>query len=145
MGVRKQIMRLALFTGSNLLGTAVDMLVLWICSHFLFEGSYFGEYLLSPFISFECSLATNFLVNRNITWRGRTRGHTLNSLFRLYLMYNLSCTGVFLFKMLILLGIERISGWDVLVCNLLALCVSGGINFLIGDRVIFKNRNKTKN
>ena len=122
------------------MGTAVDMLVLWICSHFLLKGSYFGEYILSPFISFECALLVNFVFQRNLTWRGRTDGKTLSSLNRLYLVYNISCTGVFLVKMAALLIIERLSGWDVLICNLLALCISGTINFLIGDKVIFKKK-----
>jgi len=142
MGLRKPLAKLILFTGSNLFGTVVDMLVLWICSHYIFQGSYAGEYIISPLISFECALLTNFVFQRNLTWRGRTAGRTLLSLCRLYLMYNMSSTGVFLIKMAILLSIEKFSGWDVLICNLLALCISGVLNFLIGEKLIFKKKEK---
>jgi len=40
--------------------------------------------------------------------------------------------------MAFLLLFERIFGWNVVVCNLAALCLSGMLNFLMGECVIFK-------
>jgi putative flippase GtrA len=38
-----------------------------------------------------------------------------------------------------LLLIERFSGgWDVLICNILALCVSGIANFVLNEHVVFR-------
>jgi putative flippase GtrA len=39
----------------------------------------------------------------------------------------------------VLLLIERFSGgWDVLWCNILALCVSGIVNFIMNEHVVFR-------
>jgi len=37
-----------------------------------------------------------------------------------------------------LLAIERLTGWDVVICNLLAMGVSGVLNFIINNLIIFK-------
>lgn len=135
------IIRYLKFAASTLAGTAVDMLVLWLCSHYLFKGHYWGEYLLSPFISFECAVLTNFVLAYFSVWRDRVSAHTFRSFFRHYAGYNLSCTSTFLIKMGALLLIERFSGgWDVLICNILALSVSGIVNFVLNEHVIFKKK-----
>lgn len=135
------IIRYLKFAASTLAGMAVDMLVLWLCSHYLFEGRYWGEYLLSPFISFECAVLTNFLLAYFSVWRDRVSAHTFRSFLRHYAGYNLSCTSTFLIKMGVLLLIERFSGgWDVLICNILALSVSGIVNFALSEHVIFRKK-----
>ena len=129
------------FAASTLAGTAVDMVVLWVCSHYLFKGHYWSEYLLSPFISFECAVLVNFALAYFAVWKDRISAHTLRSFFRHYAGYNISCTGTFLFKMGTLLLIERFSGgWDVLICNILALCFSGILNFVLNEMLVFKRK-----
>ena len=129
------------FLLSTLAGTAVDMCVLWLCSDYLFKGYYWGEYLLSPFISFECAVLVNFALAYFAVWKDRISVHTLRSFFRHYAGYNLSCTGTFLLKMVVLVFIERSSGgWDVLICNILALCVSGILNFALNEMLVFKRK-----
>ena len=129
------------FSLSTLAGTAVDMLVLWLCSDYLFKGHYWGEYLLSPFLSFECAVLTNFVIAYYSVWKDRISVHNGRSFLRHYAGYNLSCTGTFLVKMGILLLIERFSGgWDVLICNLLALCGSGLVNFVMNEHVVFRKK-----
>ena len=44
----------------------------------------------------------------------------------------------------ILLLIEKIFHWDVLICNLLALCVSGLLNFALNEWVVFGKRGPKK-
>ena len=128
------------FAASTLAGTAVDMLVLWLCSDYLFKGNYWGEYLLSPFISFECAVLVNFTIAYFAVWKDRVSAYTFRSFCRHYAGYNLSCTGTFLLKMCVLLLIERFSGgWDVLICNILALCISGILNFVLNETVVFKS------
>ena len=46
----------------NLISTLVDTLVLWVFSHYVFS-HYVGQIIISPFISFECAVFTNFLVS----------------------------------------------------------------------------------
>ena len=139
--LKTTLMRYLRFVASTLAGTAVDMLVLWLCSDYLFKGYYWGEYLLSPFISFECAVLVNFAIAYFSVWKDRISARTIRSFFRHYAGYNLSCTGTFLLKMGILLLIERFSGgWDVLICNILALCVSGILNFILNDRLVFRSK-----
>ena len=40
----------------------------------------------------------------------------------------------------VLLLIQALTKWDVVICNLLALCVSGTYNFMMDELVIFKKR-----
>ncbi len=128
------------FAASTLAGTAVDMLVLWVCSDLLLPEAYWAEYLLAPFISFECAVITNFSIAYFSVWKDRVSARTIRSYLRHYAGYNLSCTGTFLFKMGILLLAERLFGWDVLWCNIFALCFSGIANFMLNEFVVFGNR-----
>lgn len=127
------------FILSNSLGTVVDTLVLWLCSHYLFRSyGYTGQYLVSPLISFECAVLTNYLCAWYFIWGDRVRRYTHTAFARKYLLYNLSATGAFLLKMTFLLLLERLFGWNVVVCNLAALCISGIVNFAMGEWVIFR-------
>lgn len=135
------VVRYLKFASSTLVGTVVDMLVLWLCAHYLLDGSYWREYILSPFISFECAVIANFVVAYYGVWRDRVSKHTFRSFMRHYGGYNMSCTGAFLIKMAVLLLFERIFGWDVLWCNIAALCVSGLLNFFMNENVVFRKKN----
>lgn len=125
------------FVLSNVLGTIVDTLVLWSLSHYMFVG-YVEQYLLAPLISFECAVLVNFLCSWHFVWNDRVRKGALYRFWRKYLYYNLSVTGTFLVKMGFLLLLKRFFGWSVVVCNLVALCISGTINFVMGEWVIFR-------
>ena len=127
------------FVAGNLLGTLVDTLVLWVFSHFVFHG-YVGKVIISPIISFEFAVFANFLVSYYLTWKDRVSHHSGDSFIRHYGAYNASCTGGFLIKMGLLLLIQALTKWDVVICNLLALCVSGTYNFVMDELVIFKKR-----
>jgi len=130
------------FAVSTLAGTAVDMLVLWLCSDFIFRGTYWGENIVSPCISFECAVFTNFLFAYYGVWRERVSRYTVRSFFRHWAGYNLSCIGAFLVKMGILLSVQYITKWDVLICNMIALCFSGLLNFFLNERVVFSAKKK---
>ena len=131
--------RIPKFAVGNLLGTLVDTLVLWVFSHFVFR-EYVGKVIISPIISFEFAVFTNFLVSYYLTWNDRISHHSGKSFIRHYGAYNASCTGGFLIKMGLLLLIQALTKWDVVICNLLALCVSGAYNFTMNELVIFKKR-----
>ncbi|MCI1640474.1 MAG: GtrA family protein [Bacteroidales bacterium] len=135
------VLRFLKYSGSSVFGTIVDTSVLWLCSHLIFT-TYFGENILSPVISFECSVMVNFLVSYFFIWNDRVSGPASRSFITHFGSYNASCTGVFLFKMGVLLLIKYITRWDIVICNLVALYFSGLLNFTLIEKVIFKKKSQ---
>lgn len=137
------LVRYAKFAGTSAVGSIVDTLVLWLLSDLVFSRGYWGEYIISPLISFQCAVAVNYTISYFYVWKDRTRKRpdaSARRFFKLYGAYNLSNSAVFLFRLGILLLIERFTGWDVVICNLVAMCFSGIINFVINNLVIFKKK-----
>ncbi|MBQ3250070.1 MAG: GtrA family protein [Bacteroidales bacterium] len=133
----RTLVRFLKYSGTSLVGTLVDTLVLWILSDLVFTKGYWGEYVVSPAISFQCAVITNFLISYFYVWKDRKK--TRNP-FLTFLYYDLSCTAVFLLRLGFLLLVERIFGWDVVICNLVAMCVTGIVNFVMNNQVIFRKR-----
>ena len=134
------LVRYIKFAGTSVIGTLVDTLVLWLISDFVFTGGYWGEYVISPAISFQCALAVNFTISYFYVWKDRTRKRpdaSVRRFFKLYVAYNLSGSAVFLLRLGTLLVIETFTGWDVVACNLIAMVFSGIINFTIDNLLIF--------
>lgn len=128
--------------GSGLVGTVVDMTVLWILSDYVFS-SYTGVYVVSPVISFQVSLIVNYLISYYYVWKDRTRtvSRTSRSRFlKLFIAYDFAGSAVFLIRLGSLLLIERLTGWDVILCNIIGMCVSGVVNFVINNQLIFKKK-----
>ena len=139
----KFLIRYAKFAGTSVVGSIVDTLVLWLLSDLIFTRGYWGEYIISPLISFQCAVAVNYMISFFFVWKDRTRKRSdasVRRFFRLYGAYNLSSSVVFLFRLGVLLLIERFFGWDVVICNLVAMCFTGIINFAINNRLIFKKK-----
>lgn len=139
----KFLIRYAKFAGTSVVGSIVDTLVLWLLSDLIFTRGYWGEYIISPLISFQCAVAVNYMISYFYVWKDRTRKRSdasIRRFFRLYGAYNLSSSVVFLFRLGVLLLIEKFTGWDVVICNLVAMCFSGIINFAINNRLIFKKK-----
>ena len=95
--------------------------------------------MVSPAIAFEISLAVNFLVSYYYIWKDRTKAHETR-FFKLFVAYNLSSTAVFVLRLGVILLVEMILGWDVLVCNIIAMCFSGILNFLVSNNLVFRRR-----
>ena len=137
----KLLQRYLKYAGTSIAGTLVDTLVLWLLSDFVFREVYWAQYILSPAISFQCAVITNYLIFYFYVWRDRTREDRRRHNFtRRFLAYDLSCTTVFLLRLMLLLMIEKLSGWDVVVCNLVAMCFSGVLNFVSNNLIIFRKR-----
>ena len=139
----KFLIRYAKFAGTSVVGSIVDTLVLWLLSDLIFTRGYWGEYIISPLISFQCAVAVNYMISYFYVWKDRTRKRSdasIRRFFRLYGAYNLSSSVVFLFRLGVLLLIEKFTGWDVVICNLVAMCFSGIINFIINNLLIFKTK-----
>ena len=133
----RTLVRFLKYSGTSLAGTLVDTLVLWILSDLVFTKGYWGEYLVSPAISFQCAVITNFLISYFYVWKDRKKSRNP---FLTFLYYDISCTAVFLLRLGFLLLVERIFGWDVVICNLVAMCVTGIVNFVMNNQVIFRKR-----
>lgn len=133
----RTLVRFLKYSGTSLAGTLVDTLVLWILSDLVFTKGYWGEYVVSPAISFQCAVITNFLISYFYVWKDRKKSRNP---FLTFLYYDISCTAVFLLRLGFLLLVERIFGWDVVICNLVAMCVTGIINFIMNNQVIFRKR-----
>lgn len=135
------LLRYIKFTGTSLAGTVVDTLVLWLLSDFAFTKGYWGEYIISPVLSFQAAVLVNYVISYFYIWKDRVGADgNIRVFVKLYLAYNLSCSSVFLFRLGVLLLIEMFTGWDVVVCNLLAMCFSGLANFVISNNVVFRRK-----
>lgn len=121
----------------SLLGTAIDMLVLWLCSDYLFHG-YVGVYIVAPCISFEFGVITNFFVAQRFVWQDRIQNSPNISLWKRLAKYNLSCIFAFCVRVGISLFLHHWSGWDVVPCNLIAMIFSGIVNFLVQNSYVFR-------
>lgn len=135
------ILRYIKFLGTSLVGTIADTLVLWLLSDFAFTKGYWGEYIISPILSFQAAVLVNFTVSYFYVWRDRVddiRG--IRTFLKLYATYNVSCSMVFFLRLGGILLIERFTGWDVVLCNLLAMALSGLANFLLTNNIVFRKR-----
>ena len=102
------------FVAGNLLGTLVDTFILWVFSHCVFH-NYVGKVIISPIISFEFAVFSNFIFSYYMTWKDRISHHSGKSFIRHYGAYNASCTRGFLIKMGELLLIQALTKWDVVM------------------------------
>jgi len=141
--IRKLTKRFLGFSATSTLGTVMDLTILWICSDFIFTSS-FGQYYLSPVISFEFAVITNFTCAYYFVWSDRISKRSVRNFLHHYLGYNLSCTAVFVVKMAFLeLFHYLFPALDVLICNILALCCSGTLNFVMTEFVVFREKKKS--
>jgi len=142
------IVKLALqalkFSLTSLFGTATDTAVLWALTTYVFTQGHFELYILSPFISFECAVIVNYTVAYFYVWRDRISIFSIGSYLSHFWKYNLSCISAFLVKMMILNAIAVATKWDPVICNLLALCFSGILNFVLNEFVIFRKSSSGK-
>lgn len=137
----KNLIRLGKNSVFSLLGTTIDMLVLWLCSDYVFHG-YVGEYIISPCISFEFGVITNFFVSRRFVWQDRVLDSPRISLAKCLVIYNLSCIFAFCIRVGISLLLYHWSDWDVVPCNMIAMLISGILNFVVQNSFVFRQQKK---
>ena len=102
---------------------------------------------MAPVISFELAVLTNFLIAYYFVWRERISQRSVRSFFRHFAGYNATATGVFCIKLLVMQGFHLLFvalGWfqgttyEPVLCNMLALCISGCFSFVLNEFVVFK-------
>lgn len=119
-------------------GAIVDTVVLWFLSTY-FLHSYFAKYILAPSISFEVSIFCTYTICYFWIWNHRVHNN-IRDFFSRIPAYNAAALVSFAIKMVLLITIERIFHFDVVICNLLALSMSGFVNYFVGEKVIFKEK-----
>ena len=143
--------KLVIFALTSGAGTLVDLGLHWYLSARFFNESYWWSFWVSPFISFELSVITNFLIAYHFVWRERISHRNTRSFWRHFAAYNATATGVFLIKLAAMQGFHLLFialGWfqnanyEPVLCNLLSLCISGGFNFVMNEFVIFRKVRK---
>lgn len=142
MAGRHLFKQMAKYTVTTLLGTAADTVVLWVLSTYLLNGNHVEKYVISPMISFECAVLVNYLTAFFYVWRDRIAHRTKGAFFSHLWKYNLSCASAFILKMVLLNAIALAFKWPAFVCNLIALCFSGFLNFAINEFLIFAKKDK---
>lgn len=133
--------RFFIFTMTRNIGTAADCAVLWVLVEYVFDG-YFLENIVSPTISFEIATFINFLTSFYWVFYNRMSTQTQESFFRRFLKFNLSAVMGFGIKMILLLLCKTIFGWHIVICNVIALTLSGLFNYFIADLWVFKKNKK---
>lgn len=145
------LVRFAIFSITSGAGTLVDLGVHWWLSATFHPDSYLWRFWISPVISFELAVLTNFLIAYYFVWRERISKRNTRSFFRHYAGYNATATGVFFVKLLIMQGFHLLLvtlGWlqdktyEPALCNLLAMCFSGLLSFTLNEFVVFRKIKK---
>lgn len=124
------------FTIRGIAGAVVDTLVLWFLSTY-FLHSYFAKYILAPSISFEASIFCTYTICYFWVWNHRVHNNT-RDFFRRIPAFNTAALVSFALKMVLLIAIERIFHFDVVICNLIAISISGFVSFFAGEKLVFK-------
>ncbi|MBR1792706.1 MAG: GtrA family protein [Bacteroidales bacterium] len=131
-----KLWRFTAFSLSNAPGTVTDLLVIWLCSTYLFH-SYFGQYVLSSILAFESSLLVDFLLFFFIVWRDRIPERNWHGFWSRLLRFQVSATGVYLVRLLIIQILGGFFALPAVFCDLCSMLLSGFLNFAINERVIF--------
>jgi putative flippase GtrA len=138
-----------MFVLTSSVGTIVDLGVHWLLSNFVFKGNYWGSFWIAPTISFELAAMTNFVIAYYFLWKDRITYRGVRSFWRHFAAYNATTVGAYLLKLAAMQGIHFLfirldfmqdSSFEPVVCNLLALCFSGGFNFIMSEFVIFNKK-----
>lgn len=127
------------FLVSRLLGTLIETVVLLVLSSYVFF-SYAGKYIVAPAISFEIVMFINFIISYYWIWNKSISARNAKAFLTRLGVFNLSAIFGFAIKMGFLLLFASILKWNVVYCNLLALLISGIVNFLLAEKVVFKKR-----
>ena len=143
------LLRFAMFSITSGVGTLVDLGVHWLLSSRFMPDRYWWTFWVSPVISFELAVVTNFMIAYFWVWRERISHRSTRSFFRHFAGYNATATGVFFIKLLVMQGFHLLLvalGWfqgktyEPALCNLLALCISGCFSFVLNEFVVFRKK-----
>ena len=136
----EKLARYIKFMLSTLGGTAVDCLVMWLLAEVIFAQSDVVGLFVAPTVSFECAVFTNYTLAYFFVWKDRVGERSARGFWTRFLPYNVSCIAAFVIKMVPFVLIRHFASLNVVLCNLIALCLSGIFNFVMNEWVIFSKR-----
>ncbi|TYB83401.1 MAG: GtrA family protein, partial [Kosmotoga sp.] len=87
------VKKFAKFILTNVSGTIIDTIALWILKSYMFN-SYIGTYIISPIIGFELAMLNNFVISYFWIWHKRVH-YNSRDFFKKLLKYNLSVSFTF--------------------------------------------------
>ena len=123
------------------LGAVVEMAILWLLAHVIFKNTSFsGKDSLSILIASEIAILVNFTTAYFFVWRDRITKRSARSYFRHYLAFALTANILMVLKVALALFFKDLFRWDVVICDFVALIISGTVNFVLNEMVIFKDR-----
>ena len=142
--LKLHLRRLVIFMLCSTSGTIVELVVVWLCSTFLFH-NYVGQYVVSPIIAFECAVVVDFVFYSRILWRKRSKGIGFRSYLVRLLKFNLSALGVYLLRLALIQAMGLAWHLHVVWCEMISMCFSGTLNYIISENLIFKKNKPKKN
>ena len=142
--LKLHLRRLVIFMLCSTSGTIVELVVVWLCSTFLFH-NYVGQYVVSSIIAFECAVVVDFVFYSRILWRKRSKGIGFRSYLVRLLKFNLSALGVYLLRLALIQAMGLAWHLHVVWCEMISMCFSGTLNYIISENLIFKKNKPKKN
>lgn len=151
--LREVLKHYIMFAVTCTAGTIVDLGLHWLLSSTVMSESYWGKFWLAPFISFEMSTITNFIIAYHFVWRERISKRNTRSFWRHFAAFNATSFGAFLLKFAVMQGAHFLFvSMDVLqdvnyepaLCNAIGLLFSGLFNFCMSEFVIFSKQKPPK-
>lgn len=127
------------FTAASLIGGSVDMLSVWLLSTYVFNG-YWGDVVLTPMISFEFAVLVGFIVNRKFVWNDRVDQGDIASFWKSLAAFNMSNITILALRMVLVMVLEGMTDVNLVICNLIARMLAGVLNYVVTDRLIFRNK-----
>lgn len=128
------------FAGVGLIAGTVDITLVWVFTKFVF-GGYFGEVIVSPVISYECSIIIGFIFSWYFIWNDRLSNGGSSEFWKRLAAYNISNVGIFALRVLLVMMFEKIwDGGNLVIINTVSRILAGLLNFVITDKLIFKKK-----
>jgi putative flippase GtrA len=134
------MVRFIKFAGVGLVAGTVDISLVWALTKFIF-GGYYGQMVVSPVISYECSIIVGFVFSWYFIWNDRLSTGGRSEFWKRLAAYNVSNVGIFALRVLLVMMFEKIwDGGNLVIINTVSRILAGLLNFVITDKLIFKRK-----
>ncbi len=134
------LVRFIKFAGVGLIAGTVDISLVWAFTKFVFSG-YTGQVIVSPVISYECSIIVGFVFSWYFIWNDRLSTGGRSEFWKRLAAYNVSNVGIFALRVLLVMMFEKIwDGGNLVIINTVSRILAGLLNFVITDKLIFKKK-----
>lgn len=134
------LVRFIKFAGVGLIAGTVDISLVWVLTKFVF-GGYYGQVMISPIISYECSIIVGFVFSWYFIWNDRLSSGSRKEFWTRLMAYNISNVGIFAIRVLLVMLFEWLwNGGNLVIINTVGRILAGLVNFVITDKLIFRKR-----